>query len=289
MSSSTNRDPPPRLRSPIPIVLQGDLGLVEGEIWAIDDVSLVLWCPERVTDAEPHGARADLGPLGQADQLQLRIRPQQPDPLPRARGGYLLDATWSLRDPGARANLQARIAQLWGQAGTCPFDRDGRLASVARSRPSPSIARSSTDPGAVVRSSRPQAPHQEERTDPLTSPPRSRPRGSAPSQIQRPAPANRSGEPLISFAAQPAPAMMVAWSSRDTFRQQLRLLGDLLEVTLPESPSLPWNQGLTLLLRLPSGLTIQLEAVAAPHALGARLTGRLSDRALLAMLHSMLS
>jgi len=78
-------------------MIEGDFGLVEGELWWMDQAQAVFWCAEILESGAVHGARIDLGVRGQTVDIVCTVQKLFPRGESRVKRGYVLESSYKIR------------------------------------------------------------------------------------------------------------------------------------------------------------------------------------------------
>lgn len=109
---STHTVPIRRMRRTLPLTLDGDFGLVEGEAWWFDGDEIIVWCPQRLATGATLDVRVDLGAADTHVTLRVRVEDLVTRPGTRVDRGYLHSGRFAFFRPEDRRRLAMRLAQI---------------------------------------------------------------------------------------------------------------------------------------------------------------------------------
>jgi hypothetical protein len=136
------------LPRPMTVTVHGELGLVEGEVVAIDDRRLRFWCREDLVLGARNDLRVDVGMnRGNAD-LEVVIL-QQEGPAGGRRRGFLHLASWRPKSAGNGRRLaeavRAQLPEVWLQGESAPGSPRPQAAAPPPPAPASPPARAGLD------------------------------------------------------------------------------------------------------------------------------------------------
>ncbi len=130
-------------RRPLPLTVQGEQGLREGEIWQVTQQRMAFWSSVRLTEGKVYEMRIDLrGHSGNVD-LRVKVRRVQVGRSSGIRHGYLHHAAFKTSGSGDTERLLQVFRRLNPEnaPGGLPHDDAFQASSFGRTSPEPIQAR----------------------------------------------------------------------------------------------------------------------------------------------------
>lgn len=226
-----------RLKQVLPVVLRGELGLVEGEIWWLDPPRIALWCRERLPLERELDLRVDLRSTRAMIDLQALVHEVREG---RVANGYIHQATCRTSRPPDLAALVARVREL-----------NPELEQI--SVPSSVISA----PGVGLAERSPPVPPRDERWEGRGRPAPTIATRASP-DITLP-PDAAPGATMVVFPSDP-PSLFLRIPDPDELRHTVRLMGPDVQVTLDPPAALAGKPVVLVVLQLPNLAFVQFEA-----------------------------
>jgi hypothetical protein len=254
-----------KARNPLPLTVQGERGLREGELWNVNNQQLWFFTGERLTLNFIYEMRIDTRGSGGNVDLVVKIASVSVGQSAGVKKGYLHTARFRTKRPGETAKLLTAFGklnpELAAPIAAAPTSPTPTAPARPVGRPTPPLeTRQKTDstpprprsgqPEPAPQRALPKAPSKKPRsTEPLRSEPTAAKRSSTSGSAHQVIPQIGPGTP---------PAVLLHYPDQQTLRTHLRIeQGDLFLYAAPAA-QLQERQGVTLHIQLPLGAFITL-------------------------------
>ncbi len=265
-------------RHPLPVTVQAERGLREGEVWHVDNRLIIIFFGERLTSGGMYEARVDLRAHGGNADLQVKIVQASVGMKSGVTQGYLHVAKYRSK----HSQDAARMIDAYGRLNPGRAQAHSPTSKPPRAKPAPAPAAATPKPAKApapqAKPQEPETPKAEARTpepiQPVPSKPaplETKPREPAPRQ---PEPRRREPRPVRPKGALPdsahrvfpqiapgtPPAILLHFPDHGTLRTHIRIeSGDVFLYAAPAS-EIEEQRAVVLHLQLPQGAFVTIPA-----------------------------